>query len=105
MAQKPLSPEDCRRVLDLVEEHGGNVSAASRASGIKRPTLEYRYLAAKQWAQSQRDMPSAAPLPPDDIPTDEIVALMRRRFDLRHANAQARRWREFQVPTDGELYR
>jgi hypothetical protein len=46
-------------------------------------------------------IPAAEPLPPANLPTAEVLSLMRKRFDLKAANAQARRWREFKVPTDG----
>lgn len=48
-----------------------------------------------------RAVPSAAPLPPEDIDVEDIIALMRKRHERRRQNRAARRWREFSVPTDG----
>lgn len=46
MAQSPLSEEVMLETLRAVKEHG-DVSKASRAMGISRPTLQHRYLMAK----------------------------------------------------------
>lgn len=48
-----------------------------------------------------RAVPSAAPLPPEDLDVEDIIALMRKRHERRSQNRAARRWREFSVPTDG----
>ncbi len=53
-----LSPETLAETLALVTAHGGNVIRAARASGIPRPTLQARYMAAQHVA------PKAPPIDP-----------------------------------------
>lgn len=48
-----------------------------------------------------RQTPIADPLPPADIDTEEVIDQMRRRFAVRKAHVDAKRWRRFMVPTDG----
>lgn len=55
MAAHARTPDEHRHVLALVEEHG-TISAASRATGIGRPTLQSQVDAARVWlAQEARE--------------------------------------------------
>lgn len=56
------TPADHKATLDLVDGHfGGNVSAAARATGIPRPTLQHRYEAARRWARDGIPEPAQYP--------------------------------------------
>ena len=48
--------------------------------------------------EEQIDLPT---FPDDDIPTEEIIASMERRFQKRHAHSQSKRWFEIKVNIDG----
>ncbi|HQT62762.1 MAG TPA: hypothetical protein PLQ37_16380 [Acidiphilium sp.] len=47
MSQAPLSPEQMRRALALVQQHG-TVTAAARAAGMPRQTLSHQYREARR---------------------------------------------------------
>jgi hypothetical protein len=102
VAGKALTNEQCQEALDAIEEQGTAVAAAD-ALGLPRTTFDSRLKEARRRLAEPAlaPVPTAEPLPPDDLPTEEIVSLMQRRFERRAAHAAARRWREFQVPTDG----
>ena len=88
MAQQPLSDEACQVALDAVEKYG-TIKAAAEALGISRTTLQHRV----NLGQARRDrppVPTAESLPPEDLPTEQIIDLMRSRFNIRAANAAAR---------------
>jgi hypothetical protein len=99
MAQASLSEEAMLEAIRLVDEYG-SIRGAARAKGIPRQTLQNRYHSAKDAGLSQ-PVPIADDLPPDDIPTEEIIGLMKRRFAIRREHVKAKRWREFHVPTAG----
>jgi hypothetical protein len=62
MAQPALTATDHQATLDLVDKHyDGNVSAAARAAGIPRPTLQHRYSAARQWSKDGVTAPARHP--------------------------------------------
>ena len=100
MPTPKLSDEQCEEALKLVLEHG-TTHMAAKAAGIDPNTLKHRYNAAMERFGGAKAVPTAEPLPPADLPTEQIIDLMRSRFERRAANAAARRWRQFQVPTDG----
>lgn len=100
MPTPPLSDELALAAVAALDLHGEGQAAAD-ALGLPRNTLMHRVRVARERGLDKPPVPKADPLPPDDIDTGEIISMMRRRFDLRHANAKARRWREFKVPTDG----
>jgi hypothetical protein len=54
--------EQHKATLELVDQHyGGNVSAAARAAGISRPTLQHRYAAARMWRKDGVTEPARHP--------------------------------------------
>lgn len=100
MAGRQLSDQECAETLALYDEHGTETAAAAVA-GVSRSTFQNRIRIARSRGIKTSPVPTAEPLPDDDIPTGEIIGLMRSRFQRRAANAAARQWREFRVPTDG----
>src|SRR5689334_8453996 len=82
------------RFTEALETHGGKAQAA-RALGMSETSFR------RALEREAREVPSADPLPPMDLSAGELIPLMRKRFELRAAHAQAKRWREFKVPTDG----
>lgn len=106
MAQRSMTAEEAQIVLDLVQRHGGNVSAASAASGTPRGTLKSRYQRAQQLSPSAiyQDGPSVPigdPVPPKTLPAEDIIAHHEKAFALRKAHAAAQHWQKFRVPIDG----
>lgn len=49
MPQKPLSRDDAQHAIDMLHEHGGNVTYAARAMGIPRKTLVGRLETARRY--------------------------------------------------------
>lgn len=84
-------------------ESAGGWAAASRALGIAKSTIQDSVKRHKQRIADAGapNVPVAAPLPADDVPTAELIDMMCRRFEKRQANAEAQRWRRFQVPHKG----
>ena len=91
-----------QEAIDAVERCEGNQSAAAASLGISRNTLRYRLQEGlRALGNELAAVPAAEPLPPDDIEMPEIIDIMKRRFALRHEHVAAKRWRRFNVPTDG----
>jgi hypothetical protein len=102
-----------------ISEAGGNVTNAAVAAGMSRPGFEKRARNAADLGLWGRDgqggcwyapevegapakpVPSATPLPDDDLPTGELIDFMVRRFEKRKAHSEAKRWRRFSVPIAG----
>lgn len=99
MAQASLDEEVMRETLALFEQFG-NIAEAAAAVGVNRSTFQSRLVRA-QSRITPTDTITAAPLPPDDIETGEIIDHMKRRHEVRAAHHAAKRWRRFHVPTDG----
>lgn len=102
MAAKPLAREVLQEAIDAHLQYGSEVRAAE-ALGLSRPTYTHRLKLAKMAGMvgGVNHVPTAEPLPPEDIDTAEIIGLMSKRFEKRHAHITAKRWRRFNVPTDG----
>lgn len=103
MANAQLDDNALREALSALERHDGNQTAAAEELGLNRLTFIARMKTAlaRGITPEVPKVPFADILPPDDIPTDDIIALMSKRFEHRQANKQAKRWRKFNVPTDG----
>lgn len=54
----------------------------------------------KNAASINEQIITAPKLPEDDLPTEEIISEMVKRFDKRHENHKAKKWMEFKVDTD-----
>jgi hypothetical protein len=102
MATRIITPEELAEAVAAVEKYGG-VSPAARALGIPRTTLQNRLQAAERGSTVRPEpiVPMADPLPDPDLPIEAIVAHRKAAFERKNANALAKRWRRFHVPTDG----
>ncbi len=103
MARNGTSKDEAARDLEALEKHGTMVAAA-KALGISYATMQARIRTAKTIMPEglKADIPQpVTELPDDDIPVDELIGVMKKRFQKRHENHKARMWRRFQVPTDG----
>lgn len=97
-----LPPKLLQEAVEALQKHD-SITAAAKALGIPRTTLQSRLARAAQAGleQERTAVPEAAPLPPPDLSTEEVLNLMSRRFELRSAHAAAKRWRRYTVPTSG----
>lgn len=104
MAQAPYSRELLQETLELVGKAGG-VKAASRQSGIPEATLRGRYQAAlsrpealaPKATKSEIELPD---FPDDDIPVEDIINHMARRFERLKASFEAHSWFPIKVKDD-----
>lgn len=110
MSMRSMNAEEARSILDLVESHDGNVSKASRATGLARETLRSQIARAQQILGHTAPEPRNAdpevpygldPIPPKTVPIEEVVAQRKAAFAQRNAHAKALRWRKLQVPING----
>lgn len=104
MAAHPQTLEVSEETLRHYHAAGGSFIAAAGAAGVAVATFKSRYYRAKQilpdW-EPLRQVPEGDPLPPKDVPIEDTIAHMRKRFAIKQAHHQAKRWREFRVPSDG----
>ena len=102
MAQHRLTDKVLIECLEAVDK-AGSVAAAARLLGINRSTFESRIANARNRFKINAEKPAAIDLPTfpdDDIPVDEILDTMERRFTKRAEAAAARRWFTVSVQTD-----
>lgn len=100
----------------LIMKHNGVAQAAAKEAydltGIAQGTFLDRARKAKHmglWSRDgearqpmmQHPVPLAAELPDDDIPTEELIEQMVRRYEKRKAHRDAKLWRRFNVPVKG----
>jgi len=90
-----LTDDDCRQVLDYLEDYGSQRDAAE-ALGIPRSTFYNRLLSARK-RQAERPLEELPPavfptFPDDDLPAEEILDHMERRFEKRQAREKAQHW-------------
>jgi len=79
-------------------EKYGSVLAAAKALNIPRSTLRNRIANEKIKGKSETVIPPV--LPDSDIPTNEIIDTMCKRFEKRKAHDDAKKWMKFKVDTD-----
>jgi len=95
MAAKSLTEEELQDVLNLVEQHG-SVVEASRHTDLKRSTFESRYQRARdilgEQPKTQIEEVALPVFPEDDIPVEDILDTMERRFKKRQEASAARKW-------------
>ncbi len=78
-----------QQTLDAVAKHG-SVTVAAKELGIARSTFSARYQTAKIWQKDRYPPNVELPVFPDeDIPTEEIIDTMSRRFEKRQASYSA----------------
>jgi transposase-like protein len=97
------TPELLHEALALVQQHGGNTSAAARAAGLPRGTLLNRIRAAEA---SGVTLPTPKPFEveelPDELPTAEELLAYRTKAFARKARAkEARALIQVTVKIDG----
>jgi len=101
----------------LINKHKGNVRAACRegapVAGITEGAFERRCKKARSLGLWSREafvrlppvqhsaIPMAAALPDDDIPPEELINSLVKRFERRKAHRDAKLWRKFTVPVAG----
>ncbi len=120
MPSRPVSDATLRRTVKVLEECGGNRSAAARKLQVNESTVRHRAQVAvergflKEVPKSTasecrpdlRDQPTELTFPefPDDeLPTEDLVALMCDQFDRKHRAHRARKWFDVQVHTPGPI--
>ncbi len=104
MAARPVPTEELQRLVDTLAMCDGNQTEAAARLGRSRNTFMSRMKMAEERGikpQPHAVVPTAEPLPPDDLNAAELIDLAKRRFEIRHAHVAAKRWRQFRVPTDG----
>lgn len=102
MEFEPLSDQTITERL-AVYHRLGTMTAAAMELGIARSTMSNTINVAKARGllqEREKVRVSSTPLPPDDLPIADIIELQTRRFERRHANAEARKWRPIRLDTD-----
>ena len=106
-----LSDKVLRETVEAVDAADGNISQASRNLGVGRSTFEGRYKTALQRfdikapTHQEDDSPKAI-LPEfgdDDIPIEDVLNTMQRRFEVRAQGQQARKWFTIEVDTSDPI--
>lgn len=109
MPRPILTPEQFDAEL---AKHNGNAYAMAKATGIAHSSIRRRIVrATKAKAEGKTGLPTQYPVgqehrpkpelpafPDDDIPTDELIDLMERRFTKRFERAKAERWFRVTMP-------
>jgi hypothetical protein len=94
------SPRE-KAYLDAVKANG-SAYAAQKALGLGNDVIARAIRKMqKRLGADLVTVPYAAPLPDDDIAITDVIDTLRRRFSKRWEHRQAKRWREFTVPTTG----
>jgi len=83
--------------LAVIEQHGGNKAAAARSLGIPRTTLNDRLIQMERSGVGQVSFPD---LPAGDVPIEEVIDQLSRRFERRHELALAKKWLPIKVMDD-----
>jgi hypothetical protein len=89
--------------IAALAEAVGSINKAAAELGIGRRAAQgavHRH-AAKVEALAAPTVPTAAPLPPSDLPAVDIIKSLSSRFNQRLEHHKAKRWREFAVPVSG----
>jgi hypothetical protein len=90
-----------RELLQAIQLHGSG-NAAAAALGLHRDAASDALRRVRKRSESKfASVPTAPPLPEPDIEIEDVIGMMRKRFVKRYEYTQAKRWREFTVPTSG----
>lgn len=107
MPRYPLSDEVATETIELVMAHDGDISKAARASGLPRSTLQHRYRRALEIKGSkpkpQQEGLAVPEFPDEDVPVEELVEIMARRYQKRFQHEASRMWFPVPVPSDDIL--
>ena len=86
------------RLLALLQENGGNQYQVAKILGMDPSSVSTRI---RRWKKREAEKPQKVELPTfpdDDIPTEDIIGLMSRRFRQRWEHQQAKKWFEIKLP-------
>lgn len=100
-----LSQEDIDKTIAAYYAAGKSKRKAADMMGISRASLQGRLRDPRAQAilsEKGKDI-SPAPLPDDDIPTEEIIKIMCNRFAARKKHDDATKWRRFLVNTTAPI--
>lgn len=121
MPPKPITDAQLQRAIKVGEETGWNRSKAGRRLGVdgstarrmwerahSRGLLEEMPKTTATTAAKAHKEPEAAPLgfptfPDDELPADELVALMKNQFQRKHRAHRARKWFDINVNIPGPI--
>jgi len=98
----PTPDEVHQRTLDAVEKHG-TIAATAKELGINRTTLSSRYQTAKAWQKQLSPTVELPTFPDEDIPVEDIIDTMSRRFEKRAASYKAHTWFPVKFKTDDPI--
>lgn len=114
MATPEIPDEILRQTVEAYRRNDCNQSATAEQFGLSRGAIQNRLRLASERGFTPADwvkgiapayapvpMPAAEPLPPKDMPIEELVAHRERAFEIRHAHNKAKLWRRFAIPTPG----
>lgn len=91
-----------RAALVLIDRHEGNMAAAAREAGVCRSTMQHRVAQAQKFRLELDESPFKTPeFPNSDIPTEEIIDGLVKRFEQRHIHEKAKRWFPVKVNISG----
>lgn len=104
MAQAPYSPEVLSEALAAFEK-AGSAKGAARLLGIPESTVRNRISAARRKGATPTPLAPASEIefpefPDEDIPVDEIINHMAKRFQKRQASYDAHTWYKVRVKDD-----
>ena len=100
MATPTLSLELMQQAVDAKAEHDTLVAAAA-ALDIPANTFKSRVRRAKEFGLTPSTSPVAVPIPPDDLPFEERLSLMKRRNNQRIVGERAKSWQRVKIPISG----
>lgn len=87
---RPLSLEELTETARVYANHDENAVRAARALGIGRSALIARLeRLAREKKEPDYELPE---FPDNDIPVEEIIGMMEKRFEKRHAFQRATKW-------------
>ena len=105
MAYPSVTPEMGAEALKVLEEHDGNMTAAASSLGMSPSTLRNRIRRAKelygQEAPAPDDRPQFPDFPDPDIPAEQILDIMEKRFEKRRTHEESKRWFNVKIPISG----
>jgi hypothetical protein len=97
MKDKRTDAEKCQEAFDLIERYGTS-EAAAVVCGVPASTLRARIQRFNKVKPSKEI--SYQDIPADDIPVEEIIETMCKRFKQRKQHSDAKKWTQVSVDTD-----
>ena len=104
MTNHPIPTEMlCKQAYDAIEKYGSGAEAARRLSVSPRTITERARKYKERWLGKTGGGDSAPVLPEfpeDDIPVEEIIESMCKRYEKRSAHVAAKKWFPVQIKSD-----